>query len=47
MEVVLDGAAWVATVPSIPGLVAQHATLEGVIRQVLEFETAFFAGAAR
>lgn len=46
IQVERDGSAWVATVPEIPGLIAQHSTLEGVLRQVLEFEKAFFVDAA-
>lgn len=46
IDVTRDGIAWVATVPAIPGLIAQHSTLEGVLRQVLEFQSTFFAGAA-
>lgn len=34
---------WVAVVPDRPGLIAQCSTLEGVLRQVVEFDSAFFA----
>lgn len=39
-----DEGQWVASVEGRPELIAQSRTLEGVLRQVLEYESIFCAG---
>ena len=43
VETFQEDGQWVATVAARPELIAQSRTLEGVLRQVLEFESVFFA----